>query len=52
MITLNAQQQALLDGEHGVAKQMAMRLVLDMAAAAGADELIPINQHTFQASHH
>ncbi len=39
---LNEEQQAMLDGERGRAKQMAMRLVLDMAAAAGADELIPV----------
>jgi len=42
MITLNAHQQAMLDGREGVARQMAMRLLLDMAAAAGATELIPI----------
>ena len=42
MIVPNAHQQAMLDGDYGVAKQMAMRLVLDMAAAAGAHELIPI----------
>lgn len=41
-ITLNAAQSALLAGEHGPARQMAMRLVLDLAAAAGADELVPI----------
>ena len=32
----------MLDGKLGTAKQMGMRLVLDMAAAAGATELIPI----------
>lgn len=32
----------MLDGEQGTARQMAMRLVLDMAAAAGATELVPI----------
>ena len=32
----------MLDGREGVARQMAMRLLLDMAAAAGAAELIPI----------
>jgi cis-L-3-hydroxyproline dehydratase len=42
MITLNAHQQAMLDGREGVARQMAMRLLLDMAAAARATELIPI----------
>ncbi len=42
-LTLNAEQQAMLNGAHGRARQMAMRLVLDMAAAAGATELIPIH---------
>ena len=41
-IQLNDDQQAMLNGERGTAKQMGMRLVLDMAAAAGATELIPI----------
>ncbi len=41
-IPLTPDQQALLRGEHGVARQMAMRLVLDMAAAAGASALLPI----------
>ncbi|MBE2222382.1 MAG: DUF521 domain-containing protein, partial [Anaerolineae bacterium] len=41
-IQLNDEQQAMLNGERGTAKQMGMRLVLDMAAAAGATELIPI----------
>ncbi|MBK6325335.1 MAG: DUF521 domain-containing protein [Chloroflexi bacterium] len=41
-IVLNNQQQAMLNGEQGLARQMAMRLLLDMAAAAGATELIPI----------
>ncbi|MCZ7671138.1 MAG: aconitase X [Chloroflexi bacterium] len=39
---LNEDQQAMLNGERGAAKQMGMRLVLDLAAAAGATELIPI----------
>ncbi len=39
---LNNEQQAMLEGKRGRAKQMAMRLVLDMAAAADADELIPV----------
>ncbi|MEZ4646994.1 MAG: aconitase X, partial [Chloroflexota bacterium] len=42
MIDLNEEQQAMLNGRYGVAKQMGMRLLLDMAAAAGATELIPI----------
>lgn len=41
-ILLTTEQQKMLDGNSGVAKQMAMRLLLDMAAAAGATELIPI----------
>jgi predicted aconitase/predicted aconitase with swiveling domain len=41
-VQLNEEQQAMLQGERGPAKQMAMRLLLDMAAAAGAAELIPI----------
>lgn len=41
-ITLNAEQRALLDGAYGPSRQMAMRLVLDLAATAGATELIPI----------
>ena len=35
-IQLNDDQQAMLNGERGTANQMGMRLVLDMAAAAGA----------------
>ncbi|UCG22617.1 MAG: DUF521 domain-containing protein [Chloroflexota bacterium] len=41
-IALNDRQQAMLDGANGPSKQMAMRLLLDMAAAAGATELTPI----------
>lgn len=41
-IPLNSEQAAMLAGERGVAKQMAIRLVLDLAAAAGAAELVPI----------
>lgn len=40
--TLTSDQQAMLRGDYGVARQMAMRLVLDMAAAAGATTLVPI----------
>ena len=36
MIKLNDEQQAMLDGRRGMAKQMGMRLLLDMAATAGA----------------
>jgi predicted aconitase/predicted aconitase with swiveling domain len=39
---LNDEQKAMLDGKRGVAKQMGMRLLLDMAATAGATELIHI----------
>ena len=41
-IRLNAEQKAMKAGERGTAKQMAMRLLLDLAAAAGASELLPI----------
>lgn len=41
-IALNKEQAAMLRGDQGVARQMAMRLILDMAAAAGATELIPV----------
>jgi hypothetical protein len=41
-IKLNIEQEAMLNGRQGVARQMAMRLLLDMAAAAGATELVPI----------
>ncbi|MCA9977972.1 MAG: DUF521 domain-containing protein, partial [Anaerolineales bacterium] len=40
---LTDEQQAMLDGKRGLAKQMGMRLVLDLAATAGADELAPIH---------
>lgn len=41
-IPLNDEQKAMLEGRRGKARQMAMRLVLDLAAAAGATELQPI----------
>lgn len=41
-IELNEEQRAMLEGEAGRAKQMAMRLLLDMAAAAGAAGLTRI----------
>jgi hypothetical protein len=41
-IQLTSDQQAMLDGAQGLARQMAMRLLLDMAATANARELIPI----------
>jgi predicted aconitase/predicted aconitase with swiveling domain len=39
---LNDQQRAMLDGRQGRARQMGMRLLLDLAAIAGAEELTPI----------
>ena len=42
-IDLNEEQRAMLAGEQGTARQMAMRLVLDLAAAAGAEALLPIH---------
>ncbi len=41
-LPLNSDQQEMLDGKRGIAKQMGMRLLLDMAAAAGAEKLVPI----------
>ncbi len=41
-IKLNTEQEAMLAGKQGVARQMAMRLLLDMAATARATELVPI----------
>lgn len=41
-IQLNEAQRAMLAGEQGVARQMGMRLLLDLAATAGATELVPI----------
>lgn len=41
-IKLNKEQEAMLNGQQGVARQMGMRLLLDMVAAAGASELVPI----------
>lgn len=38
-MNLSADQKAMLAGEQGEARQMAMRLLLDMAAAAGAERL-------------
>ena len=43
MIALNIEQKAMIAGEYGLAKQMAMRLLIDMAAAAGATEFIPVD---------
>ncbi len=41
-VRLDADQKNMLAGKMGPAKQIAMRLLLDLAAAAGAHELIPI----------
>lgn len=41
-LDLNETQRAMLDGERGIARQMAMRLLVDMAATAGATRLVPI----------
>ncbi|MEZ4518448.1 MAG: aconitase X [Chloroflexota bacterium] len=42
-ITLNEDQRAMLAGEQGLARQMGMRLLLDMCAMSGADSLVPVN---------
>jgi predicted aconitase/predicted aconitase with swiveling domain len=39
---LNEEQRAMLAGEQGRARQMGMRLLLDLAAMAGAERLVPI----------
>jgi predicted aconitase/predicted aconitase with swiveling domain len=41
-IQLNDKQQAMLAGEEGMARQMGMRLLLDMAVMSGAERLVPI----------
>jgi hypothetical protein len=41
-VTLNGDQEAMLAGGRGRARQMAMRLLLDLAAAAGATGFVPI----------
>ncbi|KPF41983.1 aconitase X [Rhizobium sp. AAP43] len=43
-ITLTDGDRAMLDGRHGDAAQVAMRIVLRMAAIEGASELIDISQ--------
>ncbi|MEE3207976.1 MAG: aconitase X, partial [Candidatus Thermoplasmatota archaeon] len=40
---LTAEQQAMLAGDHGAAKQMAMRLLVDLGTAADAPQLVPIS---------
>ncbi len=42
MIQLTDDQRAMLAGEQGRARQMGMRLLLDLAAMAGAERLVPI----------
>jgi predicted aconitase/predicted aconitase with swiveling domain len=41
-ISLNHEQEAMLSGRRGQAKEMAMRLLLDLAATAGATELVAV----------
>jgi predicted aconitase/predicted aconitase with swiveling domain len=41
-IQLSDEQRSMLAGEQGVARQMGMRLILDLAATSGAERLIPI----------
>lgn len=43
ILKLNGDQQAMLDGKQGLARQMGMRLLLDLAAMAGAERLVPIS---------
>lgn len=42
-LKLNEEQRAMLNGDHGRAREMAMRLLIDLAAMAGADRLTPIS---------
>jgi predicted aconitase/predicted aconitase with swiveling domain len=42
-MNLNDEQRAMLAGAQGEGRQMAMRLIVDMAAAAGAGRLAPID---------
>jgi len=42
-IELNDEQSAMLAGQRGLARQMGMRLLLDLAAMAGAERLVPIS---------
>ena len=42
MIELTTDQQAMLAGEQGLARQMGLRLLLDLASMAGATRLVPI----------
>lgn len=41
-IDLNEAQRAMLDGKQGTARQMGMRLLLDLAAMSGTERLVPI----------
>ncbi len=41
-ISLNENQQAMLLGRQGLARQMGMRLLLDMSAMSGAEVLVPV----------
>lgn len=43
IIELNDEQKAMLLGEQGLARQMGMRLLLDLAAMSGATHLMPIS---------
>ncbi|UVL63835.1 aconitase family protein [Pseudomonas sp. B21-032] len=43
-LKLQAQDQALLDGTHGKAAQMAMQIVLRMAELQGAEQLLDVTQ--------
>ena len=43
ILKLNGDQQAMLDGKQGLARQMGMRLLLDLAEMAGAERLVPIS---------
>ncbi len=42
-LSLTPEQEKMLRGDYGRARQMAMRLLVDLAATAGATKLIPIH---------
>ena len=46
-LTLTSEEQAMLDGEHGPAVAMCMRIIVGVARANGAEKLIEIDNVIF-----
>jgi len=46
-LNLTAEEQAMLDGEHGLAVAMCMRIIVGVARANGAEKLIEIESWNF-----